>query len=378
MVEKYMSEVKVELRDPIDKTKKLNYYIVPNDTQLAKDWVDALKIELSRNAELEKNYCWHGWPKTQRSLQYLANELCKHTTRVNNFNETDIWQSAGLKPYPLRTNYTVDDIMIPFTGINEEGKRGGGPNHDVMNIVHNYFEHLQGTVENLSLYYKLATPEVKYSIRQINNLCHEIETLCLSLRKAYYQPEWVRPSQITTFLNAHRYNLTQEHRQGFLTNGYNRKFGHVYMHWTQIGKTLMEVFRDEGAPTLDQATCDAITHLQYYSGEFDIEWGSDVVYGIHDFYTNEIDAFRNWLTQNNFDYNDPNLSLGYLELGHIDLQRSFGTTDVAKIWDIMSDNLDIYSIDVDGAKAVYDYSWADEDYEQRQINYLLPGYNSYV
>ena len=372
-----MSKIAVTLRNPVSKNDMLTYYIKPNDNQLARDWVAALKLELQKNSELEKNYCWHGWPKTQRDLQYLADQLVKHTTRVNNFNVTGVWQSAGLDSYPLRTEYTPDDIMLPFTGINEIGKQGGGPNHDVMNIVHNYFEHLQGTVENLSLYYKLATPEVKYSIRQINNLCHEIETLTLSLRKERYAPDWVRPSQITTFLNAKRFNLTDEHRQGFIDNGYDRRFAHVYMHWTQIGKTLVEVYRDENAPDLDQATCDAITHLQYYSGEFDVEWGRDVLYGKHSWHTEDQDKFKEWLAKHNYDYLDPSLSLGYLELGHVDLESSFGTHDPYKIWDMMSDKLDIYSIEIDDVKAIYDYSWADEDYEQRQINYLMPGYNSH-
>jgi hypothetical protein len=372
-----MSKIEVTLRNPISKVDMLSYYIIPNDSELAHDWVAALKIELQKNSELEKNYCWHGWPKSQRSLEYLTSELTKHATRINNFNETDIWQSAGLKPFKLKTNYNKDNVMLPFTGINEIGMQGGGPNHDVMNEVHNYFEHLQGTVENLSLYYKLASPQVKYSIRQINNLCHEIESLCLSIRKDFYTPEWVRPSQITTFLNATRYNLKDNHRNGFITNGYDRKFAHVYMHWTQIGKTLMEVFRDEGAPQLDQATCDAITHLQYYSGEFDIEWGRDVCYGKHDWHTSEQNKFIEWLRREGYDPNNTNLSLGYLELGHVDLQNSFDTHDERKIWDMMSDKLDIYSIEVDGVKVVYDYSWSDEDYEQRQINYLMPGYYSH-
>ena len=370
--------ITMTLRNPLNKDKMLPVYIEPNDTQLAQDWVAALKIELQKNSELEKNYCWHGWPKNPRNLDYLAEQLSKHTTRIWAFNELGVWQSAGLDSFNIRTNYTATDIMIPITGIDEPGKKGGGPNHDVMNLVHNYFENLQGTVENLSLYYKLAPPEVKYSIRQINLLCHEIETLCLSIRKAYYQPDWVRPSQITTFLNATRYHLIDEHRKGFSQNGYDRRFAYVYMHWTQIGKTLMEVFRDENAPDLDQATCDAITHLQYYSGEFDVEWGQSVVNGVHKWHTKEIEEYTTWLIRQGFDPANSMLSLGHLELGHVDLERSFGTHDIYKIWDIMSPMLDIYSISVDEITAVYDYTWADDDHEQRQIQFLMPGYNSYV
>ena len=373
-----MTDVIMTVRNPLDPRDLIPVYIRPNDTELAQDWVEALRQEVRRNAHLEKNYCWHGWPKTQRNLSYLTAQLTRHATKINDFNSTGIWQAAGLAAYPLRTEYLPEDVMIPITGIDEPGKKGGGPNHDIMNIVHNCFEHLQGTVENLSPYYKLAAPDVKYSIRQMNNLCHEIETLCLSIRKAYYMPDWVRPSQITTFLNARRHRLNQEHRKGFADNGFDRRFAHVYMHWTQIGKTLMEVFSDEGAPQLDAATCDAITHLQYYSGEFDIEWGQNVCYGHQRWHTEKIDKFNEWLVREGFDPNDPQLSLGYLEIGHIDLERSFGTHDVFKIWDLMSSHLDIYSLRVGDDVAVYDYSWADPDHEEKQIRYLMPGYLSHA
>jgi hypothetical protein len=55
-----------------------------------------------------------------------------------------------------------------------------------------------------------------------------------------------RPSQITTFLNAPRYDLTEEDFELFKQNRYNRELGGVYLHWSQMGKTLYEVFRDEG------------------------------------------------------------------------------------------------------------------------------------
>jgi hypothetical protein len=366
------------VRNPTDKRLMLPIHINGNGTELSHDWLQALTQEIRKQSQLEKNYCWHGWPNGARNLDYLTAELTRHTTRVNNYNETGIWQNAGLDTIKLHTHYTAENVMVPFTNIDEDGKRGGGPNHDVMNLVHNYFEHLQGTVENLSLYYKLAPPEVKYSIRQINNLCHEIETLCLSLKKMHYDPQWVRPSQITTFLNAKRYNLNKEHRKGFATNGYDRKFGHLYMHWTQIGKTLMEVFSDEDAPVLDAATCDAITHLQYYSGEFDLEWGRDITFDNHEWHRNKILAFNEWLKREGYDPEDPALSLGYLEIGSIDLKKSFGTTDEQSIWNLMGDYLDIYSLQVGADVVVYDYTWADADHEQKQIAYLMPGYQSHV
>jgi hypothetical protein len=231
-------------------------------------------------------------------------------------------------------------------------------------------------VNNLSDYYYVADYETKYAIRQLNILCHEIETLILSQRKARVIPEWMRPSQITTFLHAERYTLTDEHKQGFLTNGYDRKFGHVYMHWAQIGKTLIEVFRDEDAPELTDTVCEAINSLEYYSGEFDIEWAKDVTRANNYPWVVKFETeFTDWLTKNGLDPQDPDLSLGYLPIGQVDLLASFGTEDMFEIWDKLSNHLDIYSIEIDGVKQIFDYCWSDADYKQQQIEMMRTGYD---
>ena len=246
-----------------------------------------------------------------------------------------------------------------------------------MNILHNHFERLQGSVWALSDYYRVADYETKYAIRQLNNICHEMESLCLSQRKQATTPQFIRPSQITTFLQAERYELNDQHRTGFLTNGYDRVLGGVYMHWTQIGKTLFEVFRDEHAPELSDTVCEAITELRYYSGEFDVEWGQDVVYGdpTKPWHNTQLDEFYAWLAANNKDRNDPNLGLGYLQLGQIDLKSSFGTRHAETIWQTLSNHLDIYQIEVDGVTCTYESCWNDFDYKYQQIERMKPGYD---
>ena len=232
------------------------------------------------------------------------------------------------------------------------------------------------TVTNLSPYYKIADYETKYAIRQLNILCHEMESLILSQRKAVVAPGWIRPSQITTFLHAERHTLLDEHREGFVTNGYDRKFSHVYMHWTQIGKTLFEVFRDEGAPELTKTVCETINSLKYYSGEFDIEWGCDVTLANnYPWHTKEQTDFKEWLIHNNLDPLDAKLSLGYLSIGHVDLLASFGTETLSDIWDQLSTHSDIYKIEVHTASNVFDYCWNDADYKQQQIDKMKPGYD---
>jgi hypothetical protein len=368
------SKVTVTLRNPLDHSDLLEYYIIPDDHQLARDWVSALKKLLQNGNLLEKNYCFLGFPNTSRTLEYLCNELNLSIKQINLFNKTGIWDN----PYVIEEYFTPDVVRfgLEYPIGWDESNLGLSIKHDVMNRLHNHFERLQGTVWELSDYYKLADYETKYAIRQLNIICHEIESLLLSQRKNATTPEWIRPSQITTFLHADRYQLTNEHRSGFICNRYDRKFGQVYMHWTQIGKTLFEVFRDEGAPKLDATVCEAITHLEYYSGEFDIEWGRDIVYGgPFPWHNEEQDKFANWLLENGYDINDSRLSLGYLPIGQVDLQKSFGTDDPMIVWDQLSKHLDILSIEVDEIKNVFDYCWTDATYKQQQIDIMKPGYD---
>jgi hypothetical protein len=353
------SQIKVVLRDPLDKKDQINYIIDVEEHALAQAWITALKSLLESGNLLEKNFCFMGFPTTGRNIEFLCTALNRHIKQIN----------QGLD------GYAIDDVFSP-ANVFAHDHSPMGVNHDLFNRLHNHFEILQGTVDNFSTWYINADYKTKYSIRQLNLICHEMENLILGLRKAATNPFWVRPSQITTWINAPRYKLEDVHRQGFVSNGYDRVLGGVYMHWAQIGKTLMEVFRDEGAPELTTTVCEAITHLEYYSGEFDVEWGNNItVGGGHPWHDKTIGAFREWLIENNLDPQDPKLSLGYLPVGQVNLKQSFGTEDYEKIWDIMGRHLDIYSIEVDGVQAVYDYCWSDADYEQQQIDRMRPGYD---
>jgi hypothetical protein len=391
------SKVVVTLRNPLDHNDLLDYYIVPNNSKIGQDWVAALTKLLQSKNLLEKNYCFMGFPQTARNLEYLSQQLNDSIRQINLFSMSGVWELAGLPQYVIEEYFTPDVIRYGTEYLTntktdpskkEKLSLGLSIKHAVMNTLHNHFERLQGTVWELSAYYKLADYETKYAIRQLNNLCHEIETLVLSQQKDALVPEWIRPSQITTFLHADRSELTDDHRAEFIKNGYDRRMGHVYMHWSQIGKTLFEVWRDENAPKLvvgddptdisivGITTCEAINSLKFYSGEFDIEWGKDIIYGVaYPWYNEEQDQFKQWLIDNKIDPTNPKLSLGYLPVGEVDLIASFGTTDNFAIWDLLSTHLDICKIEINGTNNEYSYCWSDKDYKQQQINMMKPGYD---
>ena len=343
--------VTVTLRNPLDSTDLLTYRIIPRDSPLTADWIAALTALLQSGLPIEKNYCFLGFPDTARTLTFCCSEMNRAILQIN---ASDI-------------DYVISEQFTPETVLARDWA-AAGPNHELFNGIHCHFERLQGTVGRMSPYYTRADTATRYAIRQLNLLCHEMETLILSQRKAQLAPDWVRPSQITTWLGAERYALTDLHRQGFRTNSYDRRLGGVYMHWTQIGKTLFEVFRDESAPELDATTCSAITHLEWYSGEFDVEWGRSVCAGdpAVPWHTTEQAAFRSWLNSNGLDPEDPQLSLGYLQIGQVDLLGSFGTDDPVKIWAALTTHLDIVKIQVGDVAAEYPGCWTDADWAQQQ------------
>jgi hypothetical protein len=347
-----------------DNNSEVDYTIAPFEHELAHDWLTALDHILEQQLHLNKTFCWLGFPNNPRSLEYLCDKLNSVVFKINTHN----WKLYGLEDYYIEEWFSPDvvryglEYQLPHNFKYEDYNNvlTYQVKHDVMNRLHNHFERLQGTVENPSEYF-IRAPHMKHVIGQLNTICHEIEQMILGQRQALLIPEWLHPSQITSFSKATRHTLKPVHRELFRSNHYDRKFAHVYMHWAQIGKTLFEVWRDEHAPVLDVTTCEAITHLQYYSGEFDVEWGRDVVRGKFEWYDQQMEDFEHWLVANNFDPTDTSLSLGYLPLGNIDTQASFGTSQTDKIWNILSNHLNIKRIETDKHSVEYPYTWRDED-----------------
>ena len=358
------------------------------DTSLGYRFLDALRDNLAKQRILEKNFCFLGFADSKRDLRYLVTELNKNIQQINLFNfqpayqhiqpfvEDDLQYSSNL---PIGKAVNGDASVTP-------GKR---LKHEACNLLHRYFEDLQGTAWKISDYYKQADNETKYAIRQLNNICHEIESWVNADRKKAIEPEWIRPSQITTYLNAPRQTLHNEDFLLFQKNRYDRELGGVYLHWSQVGKTLYEVFRDEDAPQMDDAMCSTINHQKYYSGEFDIEWGQTIVENTFDWKKKEIGQYKKWLSDNGYDWGDPELSLGYIKLGQVRLEDINPNGEFLqiydknmyflKIYDVMKNHLNISSITVTGKQTItadYPYTLDSDDWKKIQIENLRQGYES--
>ena len=357
------------LIDYNNKKVKIDIY----DTPLGKRFIEALKDNLVQKRILEKNFCFLGWADSKRDLNFLCGELNESIEQINSFTFDPPYE----KIHPFRADdFQYSDRLSIGKDDSQQGLR---LKHDACNLLHRYFEELQGTAWQMSPFYVQSDLKTKYAIRQLNNICHEIESWVLSYRKTKYEPEWIRPSQITTFLNAPRYDLHQEDFELFKQNRYDRELGGVYLHWSQVGKTLYEVFNDEGGIMMDEATCSEINHQKYYSGEFDIEWGDTITESKHDFKKEEVDGFRAWLKENDYDWEDPKLALGYIKIGQVDLETSFQNRPFTSIYGVMKDNLNIKNITIRGVgvhQNDFPYTLESDDWKQIQMEGLKQGYES--
>jgi hypothetical protein len=358
-----LEQIEIDLRNSDTgnlKTIYLNIY----DNSLSRKWLATLESLLTNNYHLEKNYCFLGFTESFRTAEYILDQLNYSIRAINQAN-------LG---YEIDDHFTIDNTVDST----EPGPFGrpsatGRIYHDKFNNLHRYFEDLQGISGAISPYYQRADSETRWHIRQLNLLCHEFESLALSLRKLKQAPDWVRPSQLMCWLNAPRFTLESADLELFGIETINRPMGGVFVGVNKaVGKHHWEVFIDEGRDSrLSELTTTTLRSQTQATGDFDIEWGRNP--GQFDFQKEKLNDFSNWLINNGFDPTDKSLTIGHPQVGQVDLIRSFGTQDHWQIWAQLSHYLDVFKIRTSVTEAIYDYNWSDSDYMNRQIRHLSQG-----
>jgi hypothetical protein len=329
----------------------LPVYIDVANNSLSGRWLAALKDLIQNEYHLEKNYCWLGWTESERNAEYICQAI---NTSIAAINGADLGYRIDCDAY------TVESVIQADLSIN----------HDRTNQLHRYFEDLQGVAGAMSPYYQQANSATRWHIRQLNLLCHELESLVLSMRKAVQAPEWRRPSQLMCWLNAPRFELQPEDYELFGIETINRQLGGVYVGVNKaVGKAHWEVFTDEGRDSrISELTTSTLRTQTLAAGDFDIEWARDP--GTFAWQIKHLVEFRHWLEQNGFDPEDKSLTIGHPKVAQVNLLKSFGTTDYEKIWAQLAQHQDVYKIQIDDAEATYTYKWTDADYPARQIKEL--------
>jgi hypothetical protein len=329
---------------------KLPVHIDVHDNSLSRKWLHALNELVKNKNHLEKNFCFVGFTESTRTADFLCTQINRS---IHAINSADI-------------GYKIADFFSPSNTIQPDLDI----DHAKMNMLHRYFEDLQGVSGAMSLYYNNADDYTRWHIRQLNLLCHEYESLVLSMRKAVEAPEWRRPSQLMCWLKAPRFTLDQEDYELFGIDSINRPLGGVFVGVNKaIGKHHFEVFQDEGRDSrVGELTTSALRSQTEAAGDFDIEWANNP--GNYHWQKKTLLEFRQWLIDNNFDPDDKTLTIGHPQVGQVDLLKSFGTTHYADIWKLLGTHLDVYSIRTGDAYVEYPYTWSDTNYIDLQVEAL--------
>jgi hypothetical protein len=356
-----LDQLEIDLKN--DATGELlTVYIDVFDSSLGRKWLSALNNLIEKNYHLEKNFCFHGFVESERNAEYITDQINQSIAAINQAN-------LG---YHINDHFTVANTIVP--GEIGEFLEGGKLVHDKLNQLHRYFEDLQGVSGHMSGYYNQADDSTKWHIRQLNLLCHEYESLVLSMRKAVHAPEWRRPSQLMCWLNAPRFVLDADDFELFGIESLNRPAGGVFVGVNKaIGKHHYEVFRDEGGAghRIDELTTSAMRSQTEAAGDFDIEWA--ISPGQYDWMKKELADFTQWLIDNGFDPDDKSLTIGHPQVGQVDLQRTFGSQDHNVIWSQLGLHLNVYKLRTSQASAIYEYNWSDSDYRDQQILQIKRG-----
>ena len=339
-----LDRIEIDLRG----ADTLTLHIDVTDNSLSRKWLTELNNIIRNNLHLEKNYCWLGWTESKRTAEYIIEQINNSIAVINTAN-------LG---YTINDRFTVEGTIQDNLDVD----------HERMNWLHRYFEDLQGHSGHMSAYWQQADAVTRWHIRQLNLLCHEYESLVLSMRKVMQAPEWRRPSQLMCWLNAPRFSLDSEDYELFGIDTINRQIGGVYVGVNKaVGKAHWEVFNDEGR-SVDELVTTGLRNQTEAAGDFDIEWARDP--GAYPWQIKKLADFRTWLINNGFDPEDRSLSIGHPKVAQVNLSKTFGTLDYNQIWQQIAGHLDVYKIRTSDTEATYDYRWSDPDYAEQQIGRL--------
>jgi len=312
------------------------------DTRLAQSWYNML-VENFFNSQfpIEKTYCLKGWQQSwdsdyNRNLEFLCEELNKHIDVINN----DM------------PNKGYDYIDLNFT---VEGLKNKESQHLLLNKIHHHFELLIGQIWNPSKWYSLAEPATTFSIRMLNNYCHEIEAALEVLEYSQLPHLSIGLNGVNDqgehFFEKKRHDITAKEYRDFSASG---PAGAITLYYAQLGKHHKEAYQDNDS----DIDADNISGIRYATGEMLIHFVE-----LQDFRLNT--DYKRWLLRNGFDRKDRSLALDHGivadPIGDIDINELVKRNDLYKIRALEQGEV-VHEVE-------YNYTWED------QLNWEKEHYN---
>lgn len=238
-----------------------SFNIILNDNSFTRKWVKELAWNLDNN-QLDQHHTFAFLLSHQQKMKQLRLAVSK----VNNF---------------IRREFiTLPDVI-------DENDT------DFFNHLHECFEKLAGSTEVPSKLFYIAPDEIKIAIRNINCYCHALESPAYT---EFHLPIQFNPSKRRRFpLEQTDYDFFENRCIG----------GKVYLTYTEVGKNFRDLCKDN--LPVDYI---AAKNTHFYTGDFHLNLMPFVD-------TIEEQRFQNWCVNNNVNYDDKTLGIGFIELGSI-------------------------------------------------------------
>lgn len=310
------------------------------DNLVSQKWARCNQFDyLEEECMAEKNYMLQHWEyddanPNARNIPALCSEMNRYVAIINNYFDGSS---------DRRVNYHITQYFDPAT-----------LDQNILNEIHHHFEVLIGQVWNISDYFKKADRPTCFAIRQLNNLCHEME----SLRRAGVSsndPYW-NAYIYFPWLPGKSYKFVESDYDHFIRT---RGFGDLMLHYAQLGKTPLEAWQGRDEVIFD----DNITGLRYLSGEFVVSFGADIPVDTQLRYIAEGDEkFFPWLESRGQDPRSKFTGVGVICVGEFD-RTLFPGKAAAEIMLELFNYDDIYKLELMGenntvlTEKTMDYDW---------------------
>jgi hypothetical protein len=245
--------------------KKTLFFKIFN-TDIAQLWAN----EIKKGYLLYEDDRFTQWPGSYKNEKYYQDSLKNHIDIINNY-----------------------DKIINLETYNQQ---------NFLNILHKHFEDLRGHVVYGTDWYDTAPINVQQSVDKLNVLIHEYENYLTEKNNPH-----LNPTIVCTFKDRPTYELKKEHYKHFT---HKWEFGTVYINYCEVGKPLLDVFKDND----DIVGKDAIRPQSTYSADFMVKFGIDVP---EQFVVEKENKFRKWANAKNINIDPSRAALGMIPVAKI-------------------------------------------------------------
>lgn len=246
---------------------------------IAKQWLELLRNAIKQKKAIRYGGRFVGFPGVSSHPQHFHNQIAESVIMMNRF---------------LPSELKIDEEWIQ------------GIDQDKLNRLHKRFDLIHGP-KGVTSEVMLALPrEFHEATDCLNNSIHAVEKVSRTHDGTYNANIYIE------YEECERRELPEEAFSHFT---FNRQFGDLYLHYSQVGKPLYEFSQDED----EHMDADNLRPQRWFSESFVLRF----IHWQEDRFLAEKQKLNAWAEANGYDISDPKWCLGQLVVARmVDMRGS--------------------------------------------------------